>query len=129
MHFKASLSLERCKSVYILLISSRVFQRVFSIYCLHLFTCKNRRRYSQERALQSFKSSSHPGNLVTYWYPTAGPRVEPRAAAALRRRAHRLRHLAGRGVPRRAGRPGGCAVVAGLARGLHRHREYGDARA
>ena len=40
------------------LVDLRAFQRVFA--------CKNRRRYSRERALRSFKFHSHPGNSFSY---------------------------------------------------------------
>ncbi len=34
-----------------------------------IHTCKNRLRYSRERALQNVKFYSHPGNLVSYCNP------------------------------------------------------------
>ena len=35
-----------------------------------VFTCKNWRRYSRERALKNIKFHSHPGNLISYPYHT-----------------------------------------------------------
>ena len=46
-------------------------RRELSNKYLHVFTCKNRLRYSRERALQSFKFHSHLANLVLHCNPTA----------------------------------------------------------
>ena len=56
------LNSERCKSVFILQISSGAFQRVFQ-YLVLVFFCKNRLRYSRERASQSLPTISQIENL------------------------------------------------------------------